>query len=197
MCPQLTAEWIVEGTRLLLRRSPWFEVYQESVRLPSGKLVKDFYRIAIPDYVVVAAFDDHGNILAERHYRHGAESVTWSLPSGYVDPGEDAPHAARRELREETGYEAESVELLGRFVVDGNRGCGWANLFAASRIKSVGAPDGHDLASVEIRLLPHAQLISTLMNGGVLELASAAAISLATLGKTNALPGGSEIGLEG
>jgi ADP-ribose pyrophosphatase len=80
--------------------------------VPDGRLVEDFYSIAIPEYVVVAAFDSDGNVLLERHYRHGAGATTSSLPSGYVDPGEKASEAARRELREETGYTASSWELL-------------------------------------------------------------------------------------
>jgi ADP-ribose pyrophosphatase len=186
----MSVEWKVEAKRLLLGRPPWFEVFQESVRLPGGRLVEDFYTIAIPDYVVVAGFDKEGNVLAERHYRHGAQAVTWALPSGYVGPGERAEQAARRELREETGYEADSWASLGRFVVDGNRGCGWAHLFVAGGLKRVCEPDGRDLAAVEIRLIPHLQLMSSLMNGGVVELASAAVLALASIRQAEALHGG-------
>jgi ADP-ribose pyrophosphatase len=192
----MNVEWKVETKRLLFGRRPWFEVYQESVRLPNGRLVEDFYTIAIPDYVVVVGSDGDGNVLAERHYRHGARAVTWALPSGYVDPREEIGQAARRELREETGYEADSWDLLGRFVVDGNRGCGWANLFVAAGLKRVGEPDGRDLALVEVRLIPHQQLMSSLMDGGVVELASAAALAMSWIRKADTPRGGSNIGLE-
>ena len=141
----------------------------------------DFYTIRIPEYVVVAPFTDAGDMLLERHYRHGPRSVTWSLPSGYVDPGETPPNAARRELREETGFEAESWHLLGRFAVDGNRGCGWANLFMADRIRRAGPPSHQDLGEMEVRLVPLSVVIARLYQAEMEELASAAALALALL----------------
>ncbi|MGH2499881.1 MAG: NUDIX hydrolase, partial [Candidatus Limnocylindria bacterium] len=58
-----------------------------------------------------------------RSYKHGPRAVGLSLPAGYLDDGEEPLDAARRELREESGHEAEGWTSLGRFVVDGNYGC--------------------------------------------------------------------------
>ena len=49
-----------------------------------------------------------------RQFRHATATVVWEVPGGMVDPEDPTPeHAARRELLEETGYEAERYRFLG------------------------------------------------------------------------------------
>lgn len=55
-----------------------------------------------------AVFRDDTVLIAERG--KGAMAGVWSLPGGHIEPGERAMAAAQREVREETGVEA---ELLG------------------------------------------------------------------------------------
>ena len=119
----------------------------------------------------------------ERNYRHGARVVTWSLPSGYVNPDGGALTAAKRELLEETGFKAKAWESLGCFVVDGNRGRGWANLFIAEGLGQVGEPDSGDLSEIEIGLVPYEEVPTSLFRGGVAEPAVAAALGIAVAKK--------------
>jgi len=164
-------------------KNPWFEVFQESIRLPNGRLVDDFFTIDSPEYTVMACFDGEGNILAERLYRHGGKTVTWSVPAGYIQPGETAEDAARRELREETGLQAGSLEKLGQFVVDGNRGCGWAHLFVARDLTKVATPDNDDLASTELIWIPYEEMLQHLFEGEVAELSTAATLAMVSARK--------------
>ena len=55
---------------------------------------------------------DDPEILLIRQYRYAAERYLYEVPAGRLDPNEDPEHCARRELREETGCEAERVEHL-------------------------------------------------------------------------------------
>jgi ADP-ribose pyrophosphatase len=49
------------------------------------------------------------------------EHETLELPSGLIDPGETPAEAARRELLEETGYEAGELEVFGAMEPDVGR----------------------------------------------------------------------------
>jgi ADP-ribose pyrophosphatase len=65
--------------------------------------------------VAVLAFVDEARIALVRQYRHLQRGPSWELPGGGARPGEDPAAAAQRELREESGYRAGSLELLTRF----------------------------------------------------------------------------------
>jgi 8-oxo-dGTP pyrophosphatase MutT (NUDIX family) len=64
-------------------------------------------------WVNVVALTGERRLVVVRQYRFGNGSVTTEIPGGVVDPGEAPEDAARRELREETGYTAERWSWLG------------------------------------------------------------------------------------
>ena len=173
--------WRILDRETELSRQPWLEVVRESIELPDGRVVDDFYSVEMQDFGVVAAFNDRNEVVVERLYRHGPNRVTWSLPAGYVGKGESPLEATQRELREETGFEAVGWMDLGRFIVDGNRGCGWCHCFAAHDALRMHEPKSQDLADVEVSLIPWPRLIELLAAGEITELASATAIGLAAL----------------
>lgn len=64
--------------------------------------------------------DDAGRLLLP-HWHQGPGG--WTLPGGGIDPGEDPADGVLREVREETGFEAEIEELLGidNMIIPGDR----------------------------------------------------------------------------
>jgi ADP-ribose pyrophosphatase len=73
-----------------------------------------------PGAVAMVPLLDDGRVLLVRQYRHAAGEILLELPAGTLDRAEDGAteepaSAARRELMEETGYDAADWQLLGRF----------------------------------------------------------------------------------
>ena len=82
---------------------------------PHGKVGR-FVILEAPDWaVVVPSLKRNGRrfLLAVRQFRQGSGRVSVEFPGGVVEKGEAPEHAALRELREETGYAAERLTLLG------------------------------------------------------------------------------------
>ena len=66
--------------------------------------------------VCVVPLTDKGEIIMERQFRYPFGKVIWEIPAGKLDKGEsDHLEAAKRELREETGYTAEKFTCIGDF----------------------------------------------------------------------------------
>ena len=102
--------WKTTATRPLLS-TRIYDVIEQTETAGTG-MVENYLAIKAPDWVIVAAVLD-GCFLLVRQWRHGEDRLTREFPGGVMDEGETPEEAARRELREETGFEIGRLTHLG------------------------------------------------------------------------------------
>jgi len=117
--------------------SPWFDLVAKTMR--EGE--PPYYSLRLRDYAAVIAITPEGRILAVRQYRPALERYTIELPSGIVDDGETPETSARRELLEETGYQADAIEPLGPMTPDNGRLSSRIWHFLARNVRKVADPE--------------------------------------------------------
>lgn len=159
----------------------YLTVETHRVELPTGQIIEEWPWLVTPDYVNIVAITEDGRFLCFRQTKYAIAGTSLAVVGGYLEPGEDPLVAAQRELLEETGYSAPEWAALGRYTVDGNRGCGHAHLFLARNARWVQPIWADDLEEQELLLLSRAEVERALQAGQFKVLAWATAIALALL----------------
>lgn len=171
--------WKTKNRRTILDQRPWLLVENHTVELPDGRLIPDWPWIITPDYVNVVAVTTDEQFLCFRQVKYGLEGTILGIVGGFVEAGEEPALAARRELREETGYESSDWIPLGSYRVDPNRGVAMGHLYLALQARYVSTPSADDLEEQEMLLLTRSEMEIALTRGEFKVLAWTAAIALA------------------
>jgi len=168
--PEIRARRIVYATS-------WFSLEEKQLAVDDAP----YYALKCADYISIVALTGNDELILVRQYRPAVEAETLELPSGHVDPGETPLAAAARELTEETGYVADSIQEMavirpdtGRlsnrlfcfFAKAGASSTGWSpepgiwpiTMSRATILQSIASPapmltHAHCLAAIGIALL--------------------------------------------
>ncbi len=172
--------WNTLSRTTILDHSKWLKVEDHTIQLPDGKIIEQWPWIISPDYVNVVVENEDGDFVCFRQTKYAADGITFAPVGGYLYSGEQPLMCAKRELREELGYEAREWIHLGTFPCDGNHGNGYAHLFLARGAHKTVEIIAADLEEQEIISLTRNEMMQALLNGEfkVLSWSTAVALSL-------------------
>jgi 8-oxo-dGTP pyrophosphatase MutT (NUDIX family) len=132
-----------------------------------------------PGAVAMLAINERDEIGLIRQYRTPFDRFCWEIPAGTLDvPGEDTLTAAKRELREELGVEAQQWTLLGTFMTSP----GWSNqrmwIYEARVLHDVPrSPAGPEETSSSVHWLSPEELRETLRGEPAIDNTMAVALN--------------------
>ncbi|MEO0564831.1 MAG: NUDIX hydrolase [Chloroflexota bacterium] len=173
--------WTILSTKIAYTDEPHIKVTADTVRLPDGRQVQNYYQINSRPSCAVVASDEEGRLIMLRQYKHGAKKVCLTFPGGRLEEDETIAQAAIRELREETGYEAKIWRCLGEYPIHANQHVGIVAIFRAFGASQNAKPNPGDLEEMEIVRLSDHEVRSALYSGELALLGDVAAYSLAAL----------------
>ncbi len=145
--------WKTLSRQTILDCGKFLKVENHIIELPDGRIIDDWTWVVAPDFVLVVAITPEGKFVCFRQTKYAVDGVTLAPVGGHIEPGEDPLLAAKRELIEETGYEAETWTFLGQYPVMANRGGGTGYLYLAQGATWKMEPDSDDLEEQELFLL--------------------------------------------
>ena len=131
---------------------------------PSGQ-ENDFVVCESRDWALVIPITTEGQIVLVRQYRHGVREVVLETPGGILDPGETPEATAARELREETGYQASSIRLIGTMLPNPAINSARVHVLAAEGCRKVGEPQPDPFELIDVVLRPASEIPGMISTG--------------------------------
>ena len=162
----ISSEYIYKGRILNLRK--------DTVQMDNGQTaVREI--IEHVDSVGIIAVDGQGNILLVKQFRSPVNSLLLEIPAGCLEKGEKPEATVIRELREETGYTAGTVEKLGGFYLAPGYTDEYMHVYVAKEL-DWDPLVAEDTAEIELIKEPVANIKKLISSGEIRDCKSIAAI---------------------
>jgi 8-oxo-dGTP pyrophosphatase MutT (NUDIX family) len=119
------------------------------------------------DWALVIAVTPDAQVVLVRQYRHGIRQVVLEVPGGVLDEGETPEASAARELREETGYAAESIRLVGKMFPNPAINNAEVHVLLAEGCRLAGGQDLDPFERIDVLLRPLADVPAMIATGEI------------------------------
>jgi 8-oxo-dGTP pyrophosphatase MutT (NUDIX family) len=120
-----------------------------------------------PNWVNVIPLTADEQVIMVEQWRHGTRSVHLETPGGLMEDGETPEHSARRELLEETGYNAEEFIRLGTVHPNPAIQTNQQHYVLAKNCRKIAEPTLDHAEDIQVRLVPLADVPRMIESGEI------------------------------
>lgn len=144
-----------------------FNLRRDRARSPRTSEAHDFYILESPPWVNIIPLTPTKEVVLIRQYRFGIRDMTMEIPGGLMEPSDSPEEAARRELREETGYREETMIPLGAVHPNPAIQNNLCYTFLAEDVFPVGPLAQDDREDIEVVLKPLSEIPRLIREGAI------------------------------
>lgn len=144
-----------------------FNLRRDRARSPRTSETHDFYVLESPSWVNIIPLTPAKEVVLIRQYRFGIRDMTLEIPGGLMEPSDSPEEAARRELREETGYREETLIPLGSVHPNPAIQNNLCYTFLAANVFPVGQLVQDEREDIEVVLQPLSEIPRLIREGAI------------------------------
>jgi len=168
--------WKVLNSRFILDRKPYMTLREDTVELPNGSRIEDYFVFEYPAWVIVLAVTTEQEFVMIRQYRHGIAKVHYELAAGVPDANETLLESAQRELLEETGYGGSTWSIWMEASANPATHTNTAYIYMATDVQWLGQQSLDATEEISVEVLSRAAVLEILRGNGVFQALHAAAL---------------------
>lgn len=148
----------------IIYENKWIRLHEHGIELPNGEKGVYSFTERVDSGPMIIPLTDEGKLVLVREWRYPIQDWTYCFPCGGVEGDEDMFTAAKKELRQETGYVADEWIELGVLKIDPGSNSQITPVYLARKLR-VGAVERESSEIMEIVELSFEEIKRMIKNG--------------------------------
>jgi 8-oxo-dGDP phosphatase len=164
----------------IVHQNPWFSIRHDRIDKGENKGEGDYFVLETPPAVFIVALTEKDEVCLIGQERYPTKLYSWEVPGGRSD---DQPllEAAKRELKEETGIEAEHWEEMGKFQTMNGVSTEISHVFLARDLKQTSESKQAEEGITELKKIPFKNALDLVKSGEITDGQTIAALTQTAL----------------